>query len=261
MKINFVKTIFLALVILSTAAPSWAQTNIQQVGYDTPDGSRITGFVYQSKQTAKDAPIALMMHGMTGSSLYWLAENNVTHGDAVTALLLARGYRIAALDARMHGARRGNHSPVDLMEAALAGDTEGYQDMILKTIDDYQFFLDQLLAKYEGSNQVLAVGYSMGAQMGTILAARDDRVTHLVTMVPPAARSVPELSPIKFAPQVAIPWLLLTATNDQFSTPAQNAELASSAAGKLTNVSFESGHMLPQNYVGAIDHWLANQSQ
>jgi len=261
MKKNLLKTIFLTIAIFTTSAPGWAQTFVQQLGYDAPDGSRITGFVYQSANTAKDAPVAVLMHGLTGSSLYWLAADNFSYGDEVTAMLLARGYRIVALDARVHGARRVDRKPMALVKDARKGDTEAYQKMINDTVGDYKFLLDRLMKNFKDTKQVLVVGYSMGAQMGTLLAAQDDRITHLATMVPPAVRNVPEVSPIKFASEVKVPWLLLTASKDEFSTNEQNAELIATAGKTPTNVSFESGHALPQSYVAAIESWLDEQAQ
>lgn len=261
MKKNLLKTIFLTIAIFTTSAPGWAQTFVQQLGYDAPDGSRITGFIYQSANTAKDAPVAVLIHGLMGSSLYWLAADNFANGDDVTAMLLARGYRIVALDARVHGARRSDKKPIELVMAARKGETEAYQEMINDTVGDYQFLLDRLMKNFEDTKHVLVVGYSMGAQMGTLLAAQDDRVTHLATMVPPAVRNVPEVSPIKFAPDVQVPWLLLTATKDEFSTPEQNAELIAAAGKTPTNVSFDSGHALPQSYVVAIENWLGELTQ
>lgn len=259
MKNNLLKILFLTIAIFTTSAPGWAQTFVQQLGYDAPDGSRITGFVYQSANTAKDAPVAILMHGLMGSSLSWLAADNFSNGDDVTAMLLARGYRIMALDARVHGARSEERKPVALVKDARKGDTAAYRKMINDTVGDYKFLLDRLIKNFKDSGHVLVVGYSMGAQMGTLLAAQDDRVTHLATMVPPAVRNVPEVSPIKFAPDVQVPWLLLTATKDEFSTPEQNAELIASAGKTPTNVSFDSGHVLPQSYVAAIESWLDEQ--
>lgn len=259
MKRNLIKSVLVALAITTTSLPGWAQTFVQQLGYDAPDGDRITGFIYQSRDTASDAPLAVLMHGLMGSSLYWLAADNFAHGDDVTAMLLARGYRVVALDAREHGARLGAKKPMELVKAARKGETEAYRMMINDTVDDYQFLLDRVMKNFDGTRHILVVGYSMGAQMGTMLAAQDDRVTHLATMVPPAVRNVPEVSPINFAPDVQVPWLLLTAMKDEFSTNEQNAELIKVAGQTLTNVSFDSGHALPQSYVNAIANWLDSQ--
>lgn len=252
-----ISKIFALLLVITTATASGvAETHVQQFGYDAPDGNRITGFLYQSESAAKDAPLAVLMHGLMGSSLYWLANDNPMNGDDVTAGLIARGYRILALDARFHGGRIVDVKPIEHVLNARKGNAAAYEGMIRKTVDDYRFVLDKVLATYADTSQVLVVGYSMDAQMGTLLAAQDPRVTHLVTMVPPAVRNVPTVSPITFAPKVIVPWLLLMAENDQYSTKAQTAELVAAAGRTPETHRFDSGHVLPESYVGAIESWL-----
>lgn len=256
MKNTILKIVGLVFALTTASTSGLAGTFVQQFGYDAPDGNRITGFVYQSKDTAKEAPLAVLMHGLMGSSLYWLAEDNLMFGDDVTAELIERGYRVVALDARAHGARSTGASPMEFVKAARAGDSVRYEAMITATIADYQFVLDKMLGKFGDTPRVLVVGYSMGAQMGTLFAAEDPRVTHLVTMVPPAVWNVPAVAPIAFAPKVTVPWLLITAEQDQFSTPEQNAELIAVAGRTPDTHSFNSRHMLPGDYVGVVEKWL-----
>jgi pimeloyl-ACP methyl ester carboxylesterase len=256
MKIIMIKICAVVIAVAAATSAPFAQTHVQQLGFNAPDGDRITGFIYQSTDTKKDAPMAVLMHGLTGSSLYWLAADNMMQGDEITAELLERGYRVLALDARAHGARRGGNRPMEMVKAARGGDSEAYQAMITNTVEDYVFLLDRMLKNFDKTDHILVVGYSMGAQMGTLLAASDDRVTHLVTMVPPAVRNVMPVAPISFAPEVKIPWLLLTADNDEYSTKAQNAELIAAAGKTPTNVSFDSRHLLPETYVQSVEKWL-----
>lgn len=258
MKTMILKIAALTAAIMTASLASFGQTYVQQLGYDAPDGDRITGFIYQSVETKKDAPLAVLMHGMTGSSLYWLAADNIMFGDDISAKLIERGYRVVALDARVHGARSKEKKPMELVKAARSGDSAAYQAMIMQTVGDYRYILDKLLKRFQ-SEQVLVVGYSMGAQMGTLLAATDNRITHLVTMVPPAVRNVPEVSPINFAADVKVPWLLITAENDQFSSREQNAELVEKTGPLMKTVSFDSKHMLPGTYVLSVEDWLDEQ--
>ncbi|WP_286829882.1 MULTISPECIES: alpha/beta hydrolase family protein [Kordiimonas] len=256
MKQTMIKIFALLLAITAATTPSLAETYVQQFGYDAPDGNRITGFIYQAQDTPKDAPLAVLMHGLMGSSLYWLADDNRMQGDDVSADLIARGYRVLALDARHHGARIVDVKPIEHVLKARKGDSAAYEAMILKTVDDYQFALDKVLAKYADTQRVLVVGYSMGAQTGVLLAARDPRVTHLVTMVPPAVRNVPAVSPLTFAPKVTVPWFLLMAEKDQYSTPEQNTELVAAAGRAPETRTFDSKHVLPASYVSAVEAWL-----
>jgi predicted alpha/beta-fold hydrolase len=83
-----------------------SQNDIQQLTFEASDGNRITGFIYQKRQTPEEAPLAFLMHGLTGSSLHWLAPGNLSYGDQITAYLVNSGYRVIALDARAHGVRK-----------------------------------------------------------------------------------------------------------------------------------------------------------
>ena len=73
---------------------AFAQTIVQQLALEAPDGNRITGFIYQTIKIEKDAPLARLMHGMTGSSLDWLADNHVGYTDLITRDLISKGYRV-----------------------------------------------------------------------------------------------------------------------------------------------------------------------
>ena len=58
------------LAIIATAGlfvgdtAAFARTNIQQLATEAEDGNRITGFIYQDEHVEKDAPLAILMHGM-----------------------------------------------------------------------------------------------------------------------------------------------------------------------------------------------------
>lgn len=261
MKLTMIKTFALFLAITTATTAGLATTFVQQFGYDAPDGNRITGFIYQSAETPKDAPLAVLMHGLMGSSLYWLANDNGMHGDDITAELIERGYRVLALDARFHGARIVDVKPIEHVKNARKGDSAGYEAMILQTVADYRFILDRTFKNYPDTSRVLVVGYSMGAQMATLLAAEDARVTHLVTMVPPAVHNVPAVSPVSHAPKVTVPWLLLMANKDEYSTKSQNADLVAAAGRKPDVHYFDSKHVLPDTYVGTVESWLDQITQ
>ncbi|WP_299329105.1 alpha/beta fold hydrolase [Parasphingopyxis sp.] len=247
--------LFLAPALVAVT-PASAQTRILQLAYEAEDGAPVTGFFYRDAETPDDAPVALLMHGLTGSALQWLATDNRSYGDELALMLLRRGYRVAALDARAHGARPESANPIARVMAAREGDTGAYREMITETIGDYRQLLDLMDEEAGGPTNVLVVGYSMGAQMATWLAAEDPRVTHVVTLVPPAVANVPEVAPLAAAPRVDRPWLLITATDDVFATPEQNMALAEAGGEMVTQVSFESGHRLPQTYIGVIEAWL-----
>ena len=235
-----------------------ARTNVQQFAMEATDGNRITGFIYQDEHVEKDAPLAILMHGMNGSSLHWLADDNLSFGDDLASELVSKGYRVVALDARSHGARKDDQRPLERLKALRAGDPVGYLAMINGTVSDYDVMLDKITKNFGEPRHIMAIGYSMGAQMAVLFAAEHPEVTHLVTMVPPAVKDAPAVAPIKHASHVKAQWLLLTADQDQYATKADNAALAKAAGGAVTHVRFDSQHLLPRTYLSAVSNWTAN---
>lgn len=259
---NTIKTLSLVLVMtagtLFTSLSAYADTYVQQFAYEGHDGNRITGFIYQKADTKKDAPLAILMHGLTGSSLYWLAAHNMTYGAELTDMLLQKGYRIIALDARSHGARKDDMKPMIRVKAARKGKSAPYQAMIKNTVLDYNFIVNKVKKNFTDPKHILVLGYSMGAQMGVLFTAQNEDVAYLATMIPPAVNNVPEVAPVNHATNVKVPWLLMTANKDQFSTKKQNDALAAAAAGPITHIKFDSGHGLPKDYLSTIDTWMKN---
>jgi dienelactone hydrolase len=234
----------------------FAQTRAQQLALEAPDGARITGFLLQDAKADKDAPLAILMHAMAGSSLHWLAKDNVSGGDDISADLVKRGYRVVGLDARSHGVRRDAMAPVKRLEELRSNRPDPYLAMINGTMSDYDVLLEDVKGRFGKPGHVLVIGYSMGAQMAVLFAAKHAEVTHVVTMVPPAAASAPSVAPVHHARKVKANWLLLTASRDEFATKADNEALASAAAGTLTHVVFDSPHMLPNSYVDTVIDWI-----
>ncbi len=247
-----------ALALGETAG--YAQTRVQQLALDAADGSQITGFLLQDAKAARDAPLAILMHGMTGSSLQWLARDNFTGGDDISAALVERGYRVVALDARAHGVRKDAMPPIERLELLRASRPEAYLAMINGTMSDYDLLLEDVKSRFGQPKHILAMGYSMGAQMAVLFAAKHQDVSHIVTMVPPAVSDAPSVAPINHAGKVRARWLLLTASRDEFADKADNDALAVAAGGSVQRVEYDSQHMLPQNYVDAVIAWIAQAS-
>ncbi len=244
-----------AVFLNSTSA--FAQTNVQSLALEAPDGNRITGFIYQNITTRKNAPLAILMHGMTGSSLDWLADNHRYYTDLITKDLIRKGYRVVALDARSHGMRKDEMKPHMRLKNLRSGKPEPYLAMIEGTLNDYDVLLEKVNKKYGPPKYILAAGYSMGAQMVVLFAAKHKEVTHIVTMVPPAAQSAKVVAPVNHASKVQAQWLLITASKDQFSSKADNDALAKAGGEKVARIEFDSKHILPRGYVDAVIEWIA----
>ncbi|RKH30276.1 alpha/beta hydrolase [Corallococcus sp. CA031C] len=225
------------------------------------DGANIPVRVLEPhvKTRAAHPPVALLVHGLTRNKEDWLADAPPTHGGAFTEALRAAGYRVYLLDARHHGERKlPGEKPSLLVKRLHAGESGPYVSMISGTAADAQVVLAHAL---EGGRpaRVLVAGYSMGAQVALMLAAREPRITHLVTMVPPDIEpTLGEVAPINVVGRVRQRWLLLSANQDELAPVARSAALFSAAPSKhKVHRTFESGHALPRDYLQEVQRWLA----
>jgi len=250
--------ILFALALILTPAAVHADTQMKTIVLEAHDGDRIHGYIYQNSKVEKNAPIALLMHGLTGASLHWIADGFPMYGGNLTDSLIEKGYRVVAIDARAHGARKNDMSPYARVKAARKGEPGSYKSMIENTIDDYNTLIADLQREFPEAEHLVAIGYSMGAQMAVLLSAENPAVTHLVTMVPPFVENVPAVAPINHAADVKVPWLLMTANKDQFSTPEENARLVAKISSPLDHKSFDSGHVLPVEYLTVVTSWIAD---
>ncbi|MDF6021693.1 alpha/beta fold hydrolase [Streptomyces sp. JH34] len=100
-------------------------------------------------------PPVVLLHGFAADArLNW-------EGPGVVEALVARGRRVYALDARGHGASDRPHDDAHYGESLMAGDV-------------------RLLVDRIGADHVHVAGYSMGAVVAVLAAARDSRISRLV---------------------------------------------------------------------------------
>lgn len=245
---------FLAVSVAHAASP----TSPMEVRAE--DGESIPVLVMEPEGGAANPPVALLLHGLTRSKEDWLADAEPTFGGALTENLRSAGYRVYLMDARRHGARATPDArPGALAKRARTGDFGPYQAMIVDTVRDAQTVLTKVLATGKKPPRVLVAGYSMGAQVGLLVASREPRVTHLVTMVPPHVDPVMgDAAPVNRMGKVQQTWLLLTANRDQFSTEENNQKLFEAAPSKRkTRRGFDSEHALPREYLDEVRRWLS----
>ncbi|WP_338864683.1 alpha/beta hydrolase [Myxococcus stipitatus] len=227
------------------------------------DGEPIPTRVLEPEGGAKNPPVAVLLHGLTRRKEDWLSEEGPTHGGVLKDELLRAGYRVYLLDARRHGERATPDArPGTLARLAHKGEPGRYIAMISDTVRDAHSLLNAVLAKNKPP-RVLVVGYSMGAQVGLLLAAREPRVTQLVTMVPPHIDpSMEEVAPSRYMKSIQQDWLLLTANQDDFAPVADSRALFEAAPSRSkTHKTFESGHALPREYLDEVRRWLLDASR
>ncbi|ABF92943.1 conserved hypothetical protein [Myxococcus xanthus DK 1622] len=245
----------LLLLSASVARAAALETSLDVRG---ADGERIPMRVLEPEGAAANPPIAVLLHGLTRRKEDWLSNEGPTHGGVLKDELLRSGYRVYLLDARRHGERATPEArPGALAKRAHQGDPSGYVAMIADTVRDAHALLTTVLAKGQPP-RVLVAGYSMGAQVGILLAAREPRMTHLVTMVPPNIDpSMEEVAPSRHMASVHQDWLLLTANKDDFAPVADSRALFDAAPSRRkTHKTFDSGHVLPREYLEEVRRWL-----
>ncbi|MCP3136851.1 alpha/beta hydrolase [Pyxidicoccus xibeiensis] len=252
------RSLLLGLMLLATSVAQAANPGVP-LEVQAEDGTPIPVLVLEPEGGAANPPVALLLHGLTRNKEDWLADKEPTFGGALTEHLRTAGYRIYLMDARRHGARlTPDEKPGAILKRSRAGDSAPYQAMIVDTVRDARTLLAKVLATNKKPPRVLVAGYSMGAQVALLMASREPRVTHLVTMVPPYVDPVlGDAAPVTRMSGIQQRWLLLTANQDPFSTEENNKQLFEAAPSKhKTRKTFDSGHALPRDYLEEVRRWL-----
>jgi pimeloyl-ACP methyl ester carboxylesterase len=118
--------------------------------FHSPDGVEIA---YYRWGPAAGRPLVLH-HGFISNTQHSWEERGVV------ATLVSAGHHVVALDARGHGRSGKPHDPGRYGETAMAGDLSALLDIL-------------------GAPEVDVAGYSMGAVVALIAAARDRRIARL----------------------------------------------------------------------------------
>jgi len=176
----------------------------------------------------------------------WALTNNF--GGAIKA----RYKPIKLPDARRHGERgHDSFSPRELIARAHSSEPRLYIDTIIGSVRDYRIALHW--AQRELSpEQIIVLGYSMGAQMSLLLASYEPSISAVVTMVPPYVSSpTSPVAPRIHAPRItAAKVLWLAGTNDTHSTQSQTQEAFDRISSKDKTLTwYDSGHRLPPKFL------------
>lgn len=236
------------------------------------DGALLHGrIVYPSDpaQATRPFPVLIGMHAMGRTHMrWWQAELNgrptIEQTHRITQLALRQGYAVVAIDARGHGQRRHLGQP-QLAKRAMRdmhwfGRRQAYEQMIIDTVRDHRVLLDWLVAQpHLDARRIKAAGYSMGAQGALLLAGLDERVQAVAAMVPPhLGDNVAAVAPINLISGLhgKRVWLL-TGDDDDHASPKQNQALFDAIPSQdKKHLRFESGHLLPADYVETLSGWF-----
>ncbi len=223
-----------------------------EIRFTSDDGQMVNGLIAYPKNKTKPTKLALALHPMGIDQQFWWSEKSPLDAHKIMARLLEQGYTVISLDARQHGARgREGFGPRELIARAHSAEPRLYIETIIGTVRDYRIALNW--AKQEFTpDQVLVVGYSMGAQMSLLLASFEPSVNAVVAMVPPYVKS--ETSPV--APRIHVDKisdakvLWLAGTKDRHSDKKQTQETFDQIASSDKQLTwFDAGHRLPAEYL------------
>lgn len=233
------------------------------ISFQSADGETVNGVLAMPAEPLQPARLAFALHAMGRTHEDWWNDDNPTLGWSITASLREQGYAVLALDARRHGNRERDDVGIrQILERAHTGAARRYQDMIIGTVRDYRTALVWANSQDDlATDEMVAVGYSMGAQMALLLASFEPNVRNVLAMVPPYVKQM--ASPVAPRNHVgsigSARILMIGASNDPFSSNAQYEQVfASIATPKKRIVMFEGGHVLPSDYLDTALGFLAD---
>lgn len=220
-------------------------------------------------QRTRPFPVLIGLHAMGRSHLrWWQAENNgrptIEQTHRITQMALQQGYAVVAIDARAHGQRRHLGQPHAaqraMREMHWLGRRQAYEQMVIDTVRDHRVLLDWLATQPQlDTRRTAAVGYSMGAQVALLLAGLDGRVQSVAALVPPhLGDNVAAVAPLRVVSglQGKRVWLL-TGNDDDHASPEENQALFEAIpTPDKKHLRFDSGHLLPSDYVEQLSDWF-----
>lgn len=255
------------LNLQKTVASTNNGVEVSSISFDSPDGGRVTGMLFDPVTRSSLRPGIVLMHGLPGN-----AGQLAPLGQA----LAQYGAVVIAIDAPF--ARRGGE-PV-----RLTADDRAEQ---IQLIRDLQRAVDVLRAQPNVDDERIAYqGISYGGAMGALFAGVERRIRTAVLMVPDGGlvthftgpedaqfmaslscgtrtawlEAMTPIEPIRFISHAApTPLLIQSGRHDNLVPPA-DAELLHAAAPEPKTVEwYETGHGLDQQALIARHAWLVEQ--
>jgi dienelactone hydrolase len=243
------------------------EVEVSAISFDSPDGGRVTGLLFDPVTRSSLRPGIVLMHGMPGS-----ARNMASYGQALAQF----GAVVIAIDAPF--ARRGGE-PVELTS----------RDSIeqVQLMKDLQRAVDVLRARPNVADDRIAyLGISYGGAMGALFAGIERRISAAVLVVADGGlvshftgpedldfmnsldcaprnawlRAMTPIEPIRFVAHASpTPLLLQNGRSDNLVPPADAEALHAAAAEPKTIQWYLAGHGLGQPALLARHDWLVEQ--
>jgi dienelactone hydrolase len=234
----------------------WQGFAMERVQLAAKDGEKIPGIFLHPQQTGKH-PVVLILHGYTMNKDAWLTEA-FTGPDGETfnlpKALLKSGYAVFAIDERFHGERSAGLTQ-DQIATKIWGD---YDTFFANMMSDIHVSLDYL-ERHPSVSNIGMLGYSLGGMLAFGAADREPRIQTAVFCVPPALRVLNQYkaSGLKKGHLGSMPWLMIMAKKDQYSSVADAKALYNTMPSAKKNLIFiDSGHVLPPSYIADAVDWF-----
>lgn len=233
-----------------------------ELRFTSDDGQLVNGIVARpTASKASSKKLALVLHPMGSDQQFWWHKHSPLSAKTITDSLREHGYTIISLDARKHGERtQKGFSPRELIKRAHSAEPRLYNDTIIGSVRDYRIALNWARNEFN-IDDVIVLGYSMGAQMSLLLSRYEASINSIVAMVPPYVGSpTSPVAPRIHTPKIANAKLLwLAASKDPHSTKQQTQatfDLVSSDDKAL--VWYDSGHRLPLRFLDTVLAFIAS---
>lgn len=239
------------------------------VTFNSFDGEQVYGQLIYPKNADPSQPIPILIgvHGMGRTYVRWVEgefkdTDTLEQTDELANMALARGYAVLAIDSRNHGKRKNlDYNIKDVMyDLWFWGKKEPYENMIIDSVKDHRVLLDWVVTQPQfDQNNISVAGYSMGGQISLILASMDERISKVLSIVPPASKdTVARVSPLNFVTRLNTEkvWLV-TADNDEHASVEDNSVLydALNVLDKH-HIEIAGGHILPEGYYKQLTGWF-----
>lgn len=239
------------------------------ITFNSFDGEQVYGqLIYpKSADPSQPIPILIGVHGMGRTYVRWVEgefkdTDTLEQTDELANMALARGYAVLAIDSRNHGKRKNlDYNIKDVMyDLWFWGKKEPYENMIIDSVKDHRVLLDWVVTQPQfDQNSISVAGYSMGGQISLILASMDERISKVLSIVPPASKdTVARVSPLNFVTRLNTEkvWLV-TADNDEHASVEDNSVLydALNVLDKH-HIEIAGGHILPEGYYKQLTGWF-----
>lgn len=235
--------------------------------YQSFDNETVYGKISYPAIKKEKYPVVLGVPAMGRSYIRWWQDSfkgrpTVTKVNELQKIADNKGMVVIAIDARFHGKRKKPQKSLQsiMYDLDLFGDKEPYQAMIVDTVKDYRVLLDWVNTQndLDGSN-VSVIGYSMGGQIALILGSIDDRVSKVISIVPPFIDDkIAIVSPKNLVDKLNNKMVILVSSDDDENASEEDNQYLFDliSAKDKQHIIFEGGHILPDDYPKKLEPFI-----